>query len=63
MVGFLTKSGSEYFVNLQEKSISGGILGEDKAYFDSAQIIAGCPAIICMKDGRRIKTSVIVKIL
>ena len=51
ITGFKTKS-STYYLNLQNKSIWGGVLGMQAHYFNSvSRIFIGEPAIIYFDDG------------
>lgn len=60
---FKTISGSSYYVNLTEKTICGGALGNVPCKFHSySGIITGTPAIFKLADGRTMKTSSVIGI-
>lgn len=63
MTGFITKNGTQYIVSSQEKTISGGKLGNAQVSFANARIIVGEPAIVHLLDGRKLVTSAVKKYL
>ena len=58
MTGFKTKS-SVYYLDTQNKRISGGIFKEKWYGYTSANIIIGTPAVINLTNGQVIKTSIV----
>ncbi len=58
MIGFTTKSGSEYYLNQQKKEISGGKIGALK-YVGTPSIMTGAPAVFTLEDGKILKTSTV----
>lgn len=57
---YRTKSGSEYVVNPEKKTIRGGYFGDEETQYERLEGgVIGGPLIICFSDGT-VKTSTIV---
>ena len=56
MVGFITKTGTTYYINQQERLFYGGKFRNPVPYVN-IQAIIGTPAIIYLADGRIVRTS------
>lgn len=58
MIGFKTAN-SRYYVDLTEKKVVGGAIGNEFKEFEEAIIIVGRPAEFLFKDGGSMKTSTV----
>ena len=58
MVGFITNSGTKYYINESERTIIGGRFKTQQSYIAGSAIV-GEKGIFHLADGRVLKTSVI----
>ena len=58
MVGFITNSGTKYYINEVDKTIWGGRIKSPKRYVDCSVMI-GCNGIFILEDGKVLKTNII----
>lgn len=58
MNGFKTLN-NMYYVDLEEKKVKGGAVGNAPKEYEKAIIIIGCPAVFYFKDGTLMRTSTV----
>lgn len=60
MCGFITSSGTTYYIDSVNKTFCGGKF-KNTVIFTSANIIIGNKGIITLEDGRIVRTSVVLR--
>lgn len=60
MCGFITSSGTTYYIDSVNKTFCGGKF-KNLVIFTSANIITGNKGIITLEDGRIVRTSVVLR--
>lgn len=63
MCGFITASGTKYFIDVQSQLISGGKLKNPVHYTYCSGLIIGCRPTFNLINGQVLKTSAIVSYL
>lgn len=58
---FTTTNGSTYIVNEKDRTITGGVFGNEIAKYTSLSAIVGSKGHIVLSDGRQVNTSIIKK--
>lgn len=60
MCGFITSSGTTYYIDSVNKTFCGGKF-KNPVIFTSSNIIIGNKGIITLEDGRIVRTSVVLR--